>query len=130
MASYLFIYGTLLLADNEFAKYLKQNSTVIGVGKLNGYLYDTGDYPAAIADTKADSFIHGSIVRLKDAKVLEYLDPYEGFGEGQPQPYLFIREIVDIETEKGSLKCWIYIYNQPIDNLKLIPSGDYLAYLK
>src|ERR1700744_4115475 len=130
MASYLFIYGTLLLADNEFAKYLRQNSTVIGVGKLNGYLYDTSNYPAAIADTAAESFIHGSIVKLNNDNVLEYLDPYEGYGEGQPQPYLFIREIGDIETENGSLECWTYLNNYPTNNLKLIPSGDYLAYLK
>jgi gamma-glutamylcyclotransferase (GGCT)/AIG2-like uncharacterized protein YtfP len=130
MASHLFIYGTLLLADNQFAKYLRQHSTVVGKGKLKGYLYDTGDYPAAIADDTAGSFIHGSIVELENKGVLVELDPYEGYGAGQPQPYLFIRELLDIETENGVVKCWIYLYNHSTDNLTLIPSGDYLAYLK
>jgi gamma-glutamylcyclotransferase (GGCT)/AIG2-like uncharacterized protein YtfP len=130
MASRLFIYGTLLLDDNVFAKYLRQHAALTATGKLKGYLYDTGNYPAAIADNKAHSFIHGAIVEFDDDNVLTTLDPYEGYGEGQPQPYLFLREIVDIETEKGIAKCWIYLYNHPTDNLALISSGDYLSYIK
>jgi len=127
----LFVYGTLLLADNEFANYLTAQSTYCCKGKIQAKLYDVGHYPALIIDTKGNYDVWGYVYRLHDAdKVLKNLDRYEGYGEGEEEPYLYIRKALSVKTDEGMLTCWVYLYNWPINGLREIPSGDYLAYLK
>jgi len=128
--NYLFIYGTLLEAQNAFAIYLNENSVFYSKAKFKGRLYDMGDYPGAIDD--ADGYdIYGSIVELHDPEeVLKHIDPYEGYGEGQRKPYLFIRKIITAETENGPLDCWVYIYHRSVEGAKQITGGNFLAYKK
>lgn len=126
----LFIYGTLLEQDNAFAIYLQQNSTVYAKAKIKGKLYDIGEYPGTVTDTNGEGFVFGSIVLLNDASVLKKIDIYEGYGVKQPKPNLFIRKKVQAETDTGIVKCWIYLYNLPVDGLHQIISGDYLNFIK
>ncbi|WP_461451913.1 gamma-glutamylcyclotransferase family protein [Mucilaginibacter sp.] len=128
-SSYLFVYGTLLGDNNEFGIYLKQHCHFYDNGKLKGRLYDLGEYPGAVLDEDLDSYIHGSIVELIDPQqTLNYLDDYEGYGDDQDQPNLFIREIAAIETNSKEIDCWIYVYNLSIDGFKLIELGNYIKY--
>jgi len=130
-ASYLFIYGTLLIADNEFAKYLQNNSTFFAKGQFKGILYDAGDYPVAITNNNDGFYVKGSVVELTNPEeTLKYIDPYEGYGIGQSQPYLYLRELLNIETENGIVQCWVYIYNRTTENFHRIDSGDYIGYLE
>ena len=125
-SNYLFVYGTLLDESNEFAIYLKQNCSYYSKGKFRGRLYDLGEYPGAIFDENHPDYVYGSIFGLKNsAEALRYLDEYEGFGEDQEQPNLFIREMLEVETDGGRIDCWIYLYNLPVDDLAIIKSGDY-----
>ncbi len=127
----LFVYGTLLIDDNEFATYLRNNSRFYSTGFIKGKLYDVGTYPGLIINTNQDYPITGTIYQLNNAgEVLKYLDPYEGFGDDQEQPYLFIRELAAIETANGDVDCWVYLYNLSVEGLHLITHGDYMAYLK
>lgn len=127
--NYLFVYGTLLDDSNEFALYLKNNCRLYAKGKFKGALYDIGEYPGAIADSNYPGYVYGSIFILNDANsALKYLDDYEGFGPEQKQPNLFVRGIIEVESDKGIINCWCYFYNLPIDGLVLIGSGDYLRY--
>jgi gamma-glutamylcyclotransferase (GGCT)/AIG2-like uncharacterized protein YtfP len=125
----LFVYGTLLNSDNEFAAYLSSNSTLFSTGRFKGKLYDIGDFPGAIADN-TDQYVMGSICKLNHPEqVLKTLDVYEGYGPGQPQPYLFTRELLPIETPNGTVNCWIYLYNLSVEGRVLISSGNYPDYL-
>jgi gamma-glutamylcyclotransferase (GGCT)/AIG2-like uncharacterized protein YtfP len=126
----LFVYGTLLTADNEFARYLKHNSTVMATGSFTGRLYDVGEYPGAVIDDKNSYPIKGVICKLNNADALATLDDYEGYGDNQDQPNLFIRKLLPVETVEGSVNCWIYLYNLPVDGLSEIKSGNYKSYLK
>ena len=122
----LFVYGSLLDSTNEFGSYLQSNSVFIGKGKLRGRLYNLGSYPGAIADPTSGSFISGSLVRIKKpSKTLKVIDDYEGFGDKQEQPNLFIRSVQTIETENGPLRCWVYLYNLPVEGYEQIISGVY-----
>jgi gamma-glutamylcyclotransferase (GGCT)/AIG2-like uncharacterized protein YtfP len=126
----LFIYGTLLIADNEFAVYLNNNSVLISKGKIQGKLYDVGCYPALIIGDIGNYEVSGCICKLNDAeKVLAMLDPYEGIGPDEDAPNLYERLLQPVATADGDVLCWVYIYNQPVDGLKEIISGDYLSYL-
>jgi gamma-glutamylcyclotransferase (GGCT)/AIG2-like uncharacterized protein YtfP len=128
---YLFVYGTLQDEQNEFAIYLKQNCSFYGKGRFKGKLYDLGEYPGAILDEKGDNYVYGSILNVKNiSEVLIRLDEYEGFGEEEDRPNLFIREIVSIETNNGKVVCLVYLYNLSVDGFKTIDSGDYAVYKK
>jgi len=123
----LFVYGTLLDEKNEFAAYLKGNSTFLQKGRFKGRLYDLGEYPGAVFRPANQEYVYGSIYMMnKPEKILKILDDYEGIGEIEEQPDLFVRELIEIETETQPAKCWVYFYNLPIDNLKQIVSGRYL----
>lgn len=125
-SNYLFVYGTLLNEQNEFAIYLKQNCKFYAHGKFKGKLYDLGEYPGAILDESGINYIYGSILELKNTMdVLKNIDNYEGFGEDEDQPNLFVREMIDIETDNGLINCWVYLYNLPVGGFRLIDSGRY-----
>lgn len=127
--NYLFVYGTLLSAGNQFAEYLKDNCTLNSHGRFKGRLYDIGEYPGAIADENYHNYVYGSIFSITNiTEALEYLDDYEGYGDEQDQPNLFIRQMMGIETINGIINCWVYLYNLPVKGFKLIESGNYLSY--
>jgi len=131
MINKLFIYGSLLQTDNEFGGYLKQNSKLYKQGKFKGKLYDIGEYPGAIFYPNGDYYVNGSIVQIDNPiETLKHIDNYEGFGDDQLQPNLFIRELLKIETKSGTEECWVYLYNYPTTQLRQIASGDYLSYIK
>jgi gamma-glutamylcyclotransferase (GGCT)/AIG2-like uncharacterized protein YtfP len=124
---YLFVYGTLLDNNNSYGAYLQQHCSLLQPGKLKGRLYDIGDYPGAIADVGSDQYVHGSIYLMDEPeKILEFIDDYEGFGDDQTQPNLFIRIQAVIETDTSKVECWVYVYNLPVEHLPRIRSGRYL----
>jgi gamma-glutamylcyclotransferase (GGCT)/AIG2-like uncharacterized protein YtfP len=127
MGNLLFVYGTLLNEDNEYAIYLKNNSSFYSEGKIKGKLYDLGEYPGAVLSQNEGEYIYGSIVKLNDTEtVLALVDDYEGYGDKQQQPNLFIRILTDAETNNGPVSCWIYLYNLPTNNLMPIENGRYI----
>ena len=131
MINKLFIYGSLLETGNEFGRYLKQHATIYKHGKFKGKLYDVGEYPGAIYLPDTDYKVHGIIIQLTNTdEALKYIDDYEGFGENQLQPNLFIRKLLTVQTADGNVKCWVYLYNHHTVHLKQILSGDYLSYKK
>jgi len=124
--SYLFVYGTLLDKQNKFGAYLSSNCIFYVNGKMRGKLYDIGEYPGAILNIESKNYVFGKIYELIDVeKVLKLLDDYEGFGPDQLQPNLFVRQLIAIETAIGGIECWVYLYNLPVEGLKLIESGKY-----
>ena len=127
MNNLLFVYGTLLNENNEYAVYLKNHSRFYSYGKIKGKLYNIGEYPGAILSAKDKGYIYGSILELEHPKdVFPVIDNYEGYGKNQSRPNEFIRLVVQVETSAVFVNCWIYVYNLPIAGLKLIESGRYL----
>ncbi|HVS93866.1 MAG TPA: gamma-glutamylcyclotransferase family protein [Mucilaginibacter sp.] len=125
----LFVYGTLLDRSNKYGVYLKDNSTYYANGKVQGRLYDIGEYPGAVLTSGEGEYVYGTILKLKDPEeTLIVLDEYEGFGEDLLQPNEFIRVLTRVETAAGFVDCWIYVYNLPIEGLPRIDSGKYPRY--
>jgi len=124
---YLFVYGTLLDESNPYAVFLKENSRFFQKGRFKGELYNIGNYPGAIVNQMAGTFVYGSIFLLNDPNsVLNELDDYEGFGDDFVQPNEFVRKLIEVETEDAMLSCWVYLFNHPVDGLLVIESGKYL----
>lgn len=123
---YLFVYGTLLDAYNEFGAYLKSNSVYVSKGSFPGLLYNIGEYPGAIYQPGATGLVYGDIVLLNDdPTILKAIDAYEGVGEDEMQPNLYIRLLVPVTTTSGTIDCWVYLYNLPVDGFKQITPGKY-----
>jgi gamma-glutamylcyclotransferase (GGCT)/AIG2-like uncharacterized protein YtfP len=126
-SNYLFVYGTLLDEKNQFGAYLKNHCSFFQQGKFRGKLYNIGNYPGAIAQPGGDTYVFGSIFILNDTdEILKILDEYEGVGPANPQPTEYTRELIGIEARDEFIKCWVYLYNRPVENLALIKDGRYL----
>ena len=124
---HLFVYGTLLSSANSYGAYLQQHCSLLQQGEFKGHLYDMGDYPGAVIDANTDQYVYGSIYLMDEpGKILEFIDDYEGFGNDQDQPNLFLRVLTMIETVDGPVECWVYVYNLPVDGLLRIRSGRYV----
>jgi len=127
---FLFVYGTLLQPGNEFADYLNKHCKFINRGKVNGRLYDIGEYPGAVVDSADERFIHGGIFMMDEPEaILKVIDDYEGIGELYDHPQEYTRELVDILTVNGAENCWMYLYNLPVSKYRQIIGGNYMQYL-
>ena len=125
-SAFLFVYGSLLDEDNEFAIYLKDNSKFYSTGKVKGTLYDIGEYPGAILFPEGGEYIYGNILKIDTPeKVFKVIDDYEGYGGEQSWPNEFIRILTGIEVEAEVIDCWIYVYNLPVNGLRYIKGGRY-----
>lgn len=131
----LFVYGTLL-SGFENASFLASphKAEFAGAASVKGRLFDTGYYPAFIPDTTGDPAaptVRGELYRLKDPEVLfATLDVVEGVNHSHPERSLFQRVIMTAETGDGPQRVWVYTYNQPVDQLTYIETGDYRDYRK
>jgi gamma-glutamylcyclotransferase (GGCT)/AIG2-like uncharacterized protein YtfP len=123
----LFVYGTLLDADNKYGVYLRDNSSFFSSARIRGKLFDIGEYPGVVLFPEEDDFVFGIILQMDEPEtILALIDIYEGYGHDQPQPNEFIRVLTQAETESGLVDCWIYVYNMPYQNVPQIASGNYL----
>ena len=136
MPEYLFVYGTLRQAligrvSNELQA-LMQSLRYVGQGRLHGELYDLGIYPGAIVGNDFTTLIVGEVYEMPDAQpILEILDVYEGFVPGELEASLYARQKETVLMDTGQpLQCWLYVYNDWVSTGKLIPEGDYVAYLE
>jgi gamma-glutamylcyclotransferase (GGCT)/AIG2-like uncharacterized protein YtfP len=124
---FLFAYGTLMRGFHE-AWQDKFQAKLIGQGTIRGRLYDLGDYPGArVASTSSDDFVTGELYELSHPeRAIRFLDGYEGYFPSEPHKSLFVRDLVTV-TLQGCRKtrAWAYLYNRPVSDGKLIPSGNY-----
>ncbi|WJJ95263.1 gamma-glutamylcyclotransferase family protein [Algibacter luteus] len=112
--------------------YLNKNSDIVGRASFQGKLYNVTWFPGAVLSNNKTDFVYGTIFKMNHSEsVLDVLDGYEDFDANNPEFSLFKREIITATLQDGSkLKAWIYLYNQPINKLKEISSGDYLKEIK
>ena len=126
-ATYLFTYGTLMQGfDNPFAERLHNHSTYEGKGYFPGLLYLISWYPGAVFDVNSSSKVHGEIYKLSDFEALiEELDAYEDVFEDE-KASLYRRKTICVTNENDeTVECWVYLYNQPVTDLTLIPDGRF-----
>ncbi len=124
----LFVYGSLLRGIKAPAHaILAAGADFTGRASLAGRLYEINGYPGAVPADNSSERVHGEVYALHDpATILRKLDDYEGCGPNDPQPHEFIRRRIKIRHSNGTtLIAWVYWYNQPLEGLIRIHSGDY-----
>jgi gamma-glutamylcyclotransferase (GGCT)/AIG2-like uncharacterized protein YtfP len=124
---FLFVYGTLMRGFHED---LRKNieAKLVGDGTISATLYDLGDYPGArLAGNRSENFVKGELYKLGDPEhAIGILDKYEDHFPSEPRKSLFIRELMTVTLEGGrKRRAWTYLYNRPVNDAKLIPSGNY-----
>ena len=113
----VFVYGTLLRGEcNErWAKGARRYPA-----KTAGVIYDTGfGYPAFVR--KGTDEVRGELLVVDDEGFAS-MDRLEGY------PRLYRREEIDVWTQCGKGRAWVYIMNNLPEGAKLIDGGDWRKY--
>lgn len=113
--------------DNEPAKFIRKNCTLIEEGSIPGMLFDLGTYPGAVFDPSSSSLVFGEVYRIdqNEEDLVRFLDEFERVGTQFKQPNEYIRKMVPVTTNNGIIEASSYLYNWNLDGLKLIESGRY-----
>jgi len=130
----LFVYGSLRSGfRNPVYQYLTQYFHLLGEALVKGQFFDNGTYPVAIPTDK-EHFITGELYVINNnaefAWVMKQLDDYEGLNVEAGEQPLYRRELVEAYQQGQTSVAWIYWYNQPVQGMTLIETGDVLKYLK
>ena len=112
----LFAYGTLTGVERLSAVVgAAVQCRVVGRGRVQGILYDVGEYPALRPSELPGDVVPGVLLELDDA-ALGDLDAYEGVGSG-----LYVRQRCEVRMDDGrSAAAWVYVYNHSIAGLRRI----------
>lgn len=130
-SDYIFVYGSLMAGvRSRVARTFHAQSELVGAGQIQGILYDLGQYPGLVLSTE-ERYVQGQVFQiLNKDMLLPFLDEYEGLIPEQPELSEYRREIARVKISDQPYHCWMYLYNQPTDDLPPIDSGDYLRYLE
>lgn len=133
--NHIFVYGSLRSGFKSPAyEYVSKYFTLITAdAKVNGLLFDKGEYPVAVP-TNTHHFIIGELYAIKNADEFSFaiaqLDDYEGLNTEVGETPLFRREATVVYTSEEDIPAWVYWYNGDITGKPIIESGDVLEYLK
>ncbi|HRN80609.1 MAG TPA: gamma-glutamylcyclotransferase [Ferruginibacter sp.] len=130
----LFVYGSLRSGfQNEAYKYLTAHFTFLGEGKVRGKLYYNGSVPVA-KPTDEPVYLTGELYQLNHPEdyswVFSQLDDYEGLNTMPGEQPAYRREPVRVNLQDRTLITWIYWYNDSVEGMEPIASGDLFEYIK
>lgn len=131
---HLFVYGSLRSGfRNPVYKYLTQYFHLLGDAVVRAQFYDAGTYPVA-APTEEDHFINGELYAINKPEefnwAIEQLDDYEGLNTEDGETPLYRREQVNVYQNGQPVTAWMYWYNNSIEGMTAIETGDVLKYLQ
>ena len=128
----VFVYGTLRKGfPHPMANMLASQAEYLGVASTPGQLYDLGTYPAAMFSEESPYLVTGDIFRINHAEhLIPLLDEYEDYRPDDIENSLYKRILIKASLQKEALIVWGYTYLSTPSSEGLIPTGDYLSYLK
>jgi gamma-glutamylcyclotransferase (GGCT)/AIG2-like uncharacterized protein YtfP len=129
----IFVYGSLRSGFHHPAyEYISKYFKFLSEAKVKGYLYDMGNFPAALPATDS-AFIVGELYELKDTTdfswAIEQLDDYEGVRPEEGEIPMYRRDLTTVYHSDVTTEAWIYWYNGKIEEQPVIPSGDVLQFI-
>ena len=104
----IFVYGSL--RHKQGNSHWMTNAQLLGDFSIDNYQL----YSWPLSGSSGNGTVHGEVYRIDNATLAE-LDALRTGGE-------YARQL--IQTPYGS--AWMYVYQRPVDGLKLIESGDWL----
>ena len=130
----LFVYGSLRSGFKSSAyEYLAKNFILLGEATVKGRYFEKGNFPVALPTTD-ELFILGELYEINNPAefswVIGQLDDYEGLKVEAGEEPLYRRALVDVYQSGSHLQAWIYWYNQSVEGMLEIETGDALRYLQ
>ncbi len=130
----LFVYGSLRSGfRNPIYNYLTQYFHLLGEAVVKGQFFDKGEFPVALP-TNDDHFITGELYEVNNAQEFSWamaqLDDYEGINVESGEVPLYRKAIVDVYQHAVADKAWIYWYNQSVEGMPVIETGDVFRYMQ
>ncbi len=131
---HLFVYGSLRSGfRNPAYQYIADYFSLVGEAVVRGKFFDKGEYPVAIAAT-GDSFITGELYLAKNKEAFDWaiaqLDDYEGLNVEPGEKPWYTRQAVEVFIDKQPIVSWIYWYNDSVEGMEEIITGDIMKYLQ
>lgn len=124
MAYKLFVYGTLhpKTAPPEVRDDVRRLRPE-GKGTIRGRLLNLGEYPGVV-QTRGAGEVSGHVFSLPpDPKLLDRLDKYEEYYADDTRRSLFLRKLVNVKREDGTVeRCWVYVLN-PAHKARLLSAS-------
>lgn len=132
----VFVYGTLRrhCPSGAHNRYLA-NAHFIGSGRVKGRLYRVSYYPGLRLETAQEKFtestenhwVIGEVYALANEQALVQLDDYEECTPPYSREQEYQRATVSVQLDNGDwINALTYVYQQPTEQLEIIPSGDFL----
>jgi gamma-glutamylcyclotransferase (GGCT)/AIG2-like uncharacterized protein YtfP len=130
----LFVYGSLRSGFRSAAyEYLAKNFNLLGEANVRGRYFEKENFPVALPTTE-DLHIIGELYEIKNEAefswIIGQLDDYEGLNTEEGEQPLYRRALVDAHQNGTTVPAWIYWYNQSIEGMKPIETGDAIKYLQ
>jgi gamma-glutamylcyclotransferase (GGCT)/AIG2-like uncharacterized protein YtfP len=118
----VFVYGTLRRGNPYSMSVRFPNTKFISDAKVNGSLFDLGEYPGLLTN-EAHSLVIGEVYEVDDA-LLKKLDEFEATSN-------YCRRQVEIIFGNERKTCWTYEPDPEFYSPRnLIPSGDWIQYAR
>ncbi len=113
--------------DNEPARFIRKNCSLVGEGYFPGQLIDIGTYPGALYKEDSETNVHGEvyIIERNETELVKYLDHFEGVGAQFEQPNEYVREMIPIQMGDEVIQASCYLYNWPVEGKIVIENGRY-----
>ena len=123
----VFVYGSL--KKGHWNNYLLDKEDFLGEATTLDYfaLFDNGSFPCAIGEghksLRAKTLPIKGEVYSCSPYTLMHLDTLEGYEPNRPHNF-YNRVAVQVESNKGLVECYMYLYNGEIDRMKICPVED------
>ena len=133
-SSKIFVYGSLRSGfRNPAYEYLTRYFKYSGEALVKGKFFDAGSHPVALA-TNDEHFILGELYTMNSEEEFSWaftqLDDYEGLNVEVGETPLYKRDLVEVYQNGETQIAWIYWYNQGVDGMPEIETGDVMRYLQ
>jgi len=130
----IFVYGSLRSGfRNPAYEYLTRYFKYSGEALVKGKFFDAGSHPVALP-TNDEHFILGELYNMNSEEEFSWaftqLDDYEGLNVEVGETPLYKRSLVEVYQNGETQIAWIYWYNQSIDGMPEIETGDVMRYLQ
>jgi len=127
----LFVYGSLMSgAGHPMGERLRREARLLGDATIPGLLYRISWYPGLVETADDHARVHGEAYALNSARpTLKWLDRYEGVASGRldEQAYARVERGVAMAAG-GSITAWVYVYQNSVAGLRLVPGGRWTAH--
>ncbi len=123
----LFVYGTLRKGYSLHRVLRRIRARYVGKGRIQGSLYDLGEFPGAVTSSSVRKRIEGEVYELPhpDAQLKE-LDRLEEFDSDRPEDSLFVRRMSTVRLASGRrMRAWVYFLPRRPLKGRPIAQGDY-----